>query len=1068
MRLQFQSVRDTVRDSPCFAKNFLGVSNLYCEAKPESSPLLSLRQRIVAFALAFFIAQFVGLFGSPDLGFAPREAHAAPWTGNIANGFAGGSGIESDPFQINTPEQLAYLAQEVKANNTAFNAAYYKLTADIDLGGTHNWTPIGVTYTFKGSFDGNNHVVDRMKITADATYISNNGIEIGLFGSVNGNIASLGIIKNLGVTNCSIEVTHSASNKNLWLGPLVGSLSTGTVTNSYATGSMTIYQTATGNSNNYQIGGLVGHTEGNVSISGSYANVPFSLTSASGRPIGDGLVGYMSSASARITDSYSTGSVFVSSSGTTIAGGLVGYCGGSVTRSYSTSSVSTENTSTSISYAGGLVGENQGTINDSFSEGLVKAGNTYATNYYAGGLVGHNNANASIITSYAWGGIDPSVQMAKRGGLVGYLALGSITSCDWRGDDAAGINAGLTAAIAQDDVTVDAAHLKRLDTAQFKRPANFLLQGWDFDTVWCYTNSDNGARPRLRAFTSASDIMEISDNKDILDVSLTLDGVAYKAVLQEDGRTWLMNLPAGTNLSALNPSISISDKATLSPQGPYDFSQNTVSVTVTAFDGTEKKYALMITAKGSDPTEDLKGRISSFAVRNIPVAPVDGDASFDLHIEWKARTDTETDDMRPPDEWPLPKPTVTWSITTPSGGGAWDVSIDVDPDNFFRARLIVDTKGNPPPANRERYYVSVHLQQVVEGQTVFDETYQRGFYTGEKFLTTVTLSPEAQGEIDRANAVLAQTDVEIVPGNHQTRIPQHLIDAIVDHLENNLVTYEDASARAAAIAAGTDTGLSTARPEVVSAFFARQAERRASGEEARAASGDIEIYILDDIEAIRMATRSPEPEKVPDCFDCVDKMSANIVLDLTLLSDDVQSKVIMLPMSYTVTIRSNDMAELYAGYPIDAMVANPENYLDEIFEILVLHKRIHEGDMLDWYTRLIRGVAQPYEAYDTGMLLVWSDVDEGSITLSLGYYVINYHGESFTVSDDSVGYIILPDGDRNDTLIDPLWLNKWSTDTGGGGGGGGGCTTGTAVLATITAFCAISLGRRSRRRNRRD
>ncbi|MBO7150116.1 MAG: hypothetical protein J6V82_00040, partial [Clostridia bacterium] len=67
------------------------------------------------------------------------------WTGGMSASFAGGCGTESAPFEIATPEQLAYLAYlvnkaeryslsgqvAVEGNDYTYASAYYKLTADL-------------------------------------------------------------------------------------------------------------------------------------------------------------------------------------------------------------------------------------------------------------------------------------------------------------------------------------------------------------------------------------------------------------------------------------------------------------------------------------------------------------------------------------------------------------------------------------------------------------------------------------------------------------------------------------------------------------------------------------------------------------------------------------------------------------------------------------------------------------------------------------------------------------------------------------------------------------------------
>ena len=67
------------------------------------------------------------------------------WDGSIATAFAGGTGTESDPYQIADGAQLAYLASEVN-NGRAYENSYFVLTADIDLN-NKDWTPIGNSFS---------------------------------------------------------------------------------------------------------------------------------------------------------------------------------------------------------------------------------------------------------------------------------------------------------------------------------------------------------------------------------------------------------------------------------------------------------------------------------------------------------------------------------------------------------------------------------------------------------------------------------------------------------------------------------------------------------------------------------------------------------------------------------------------------------------------------------------------------------------------------------------------------------------------------------------------------------
>ena len=88
-------------------------------------------------------------------------------------------------YTIDTPAELAGLAQLVNTSNTSFFNKTIMLDADIDLNDQY-WTPIGGTtsskYYFTGEFNGNGHTISNLKI--DGTKFSYNKVQMGLFGRV--------------------------------------------------------------------------------------------------------------------------------------------------------------------------------------------------------------------------------------------------------------------------------------------------------------------------------------------------------------------------------------------------------------------------------------------------------------------------------------------------------------------------------------------------------------------------------------------------------------------------------------------------------------------------------------------------------------------------------------------------------------------------------------------------------------------------------------------------------------------------------------------------------------------
>ena len=144
---------------------------------------------------------------------------AGVWDGSIAEGFAGGSGTETDPYLISDGSQLAYLAKQVNSGEH-YDQKYIKLTDDIDLG-DREWTPIGEGFVsgsqidnpFAGYFDGNGKVISNVKIT------HLNGHSLGLFGYVYRSV------ENLGVENMTVEITNAFDSTRIThIGGIVGFL----------------------------------------------------------------------------------------------------------------------------------------------------------------------------------------------------------------------------------------------------------------------------------------------------------------------------------------------------------------------------------------------------------------------------------------------------------------------------------------------------------------------------------------------------------------------------------------------------------------------------------------------------------------------------------------------------------------------------------------------------------------------------------------------------------------------------------------------------------------------------
>ena len=257
----------------------------------------------------------------------PTVALAADgaWDGSIATAFAGGTGTESDPYQIADGAQLAYLASEVNKGQPYENACFV-LTADIDLG-NHDWTPIGNSFSdalfggtdysvFAGNLDGKGHTVSNISIGTEGAPLESD--VFGLFGVTGGKLSNLNLD---GVTICG-----TAKNVSGYVIGLAGALSgsaSGPVENCHVVNlNMTVSTPDSGMAAAYWIGGLVGALDSQYidecSVSGR-------ITEKSGKGSIGGLIGELGRA-AKITYSHADVALDVKPDyyGGANVGGLIG------------------------------------------------------------------------------------------------------------------------------------------------------------------------------------------------------------------------------------------------------------------------------------------------------------------------------------------------------------------------------------------------------------------------------------------------------------------------------------------------------------------------------------------------------------------------------------------------------------------------------------------------------------------------------------------------------------------------------------------------------------------------
>ncbi|MBQ4641673.1 MAG: hypothetical protein IJB47_03570, partial [Oscillospiraceae bacterium] len=145
-------------------------------------------------------------------------------------------------YEIYNAGNLFWFAQKVNSGENTINA---KLMADIDLE-NRAWTPMGThddtnsakNCHFKGTFDGNYHIVKNLSVTVE------DNCEAGFFGRAEG-----ATIQNFGIVNARVE-----GKGGYRVGVIGGELHNCTVTNVFSAGEITLI------TDNAQKGGIAGES----------------------------------------------------------------------------------------------------------------------------------------------------------------------------------------------------------------------------------------------------------------------------------------------------------------------------------------------------------------------------------------------------------------------------------------------------------------------------------------------------------------------------------------------------------------------------------------------------------------------------------------------------------------------------------------------------------------------------------------------------------------------------------------------------------------------------------------
>ena len=378
--------------------------------------------------------------------------------GNISTSLSG-SGYINDPFIICNLDDIIEFR-----TNVSLRIGYYSLQNNIDLSETI-YLDAFIPENFYGHFDGNGFTISNLSIDG-SDYL-------GLFATFSGSVS------NLNIDN--INIISSGD----YLGGLCGRNYSGTISNCYATGSIS------GGSDSDYLGGLCGFNDGGT-ISNCYAT-----GSVSGYYYLGGLCGR--NYSGTISNCYATGSVS-GGNDSRYLGGLCGYNEhGTISNCYATGLVSGNGS------LGGLCGRNySGTISNCYATGSVLGGND---SRYLGGLCGYNDSG-TISNCYASGGVSGYRYL---GGLCGYNFFGPILNCyatgsvlggndsDYLGG-LCGFKSGTISNSFWDTQTSgmtdpeaglpDTDGIIGLTTAQMQTQSTFTDAGWDFVEESANGNAD--------------------------------------------------------------------------------------------------------------------------------------------------------------------------------------------------------------------------------------------------------------------------------------------------------------------------------------------------------------------------------------------------------------------------------------------------------------------------------------------------------------------------------------------------------------------------------------------------
>ena len=295
---------------------------------------------------------------------------------------------------VSTAKELKAFADAVNNDHTIgtssvkARSARVLQTADIDLTGIDDWTPIGnVTSSsnnyFKGSYNGNGYTISNLKIKSGEWYR-------GLFGVVIGESSSTPtVLTGIHLRNVDIEVSH---NSDISCGAIAGAVSDAVITFCSAQGEI---KTDMNQRADNHSGGITGDNRGTI----SYCRADVKVTASSdandtSRECNAGGIAGINTGTILACEASGSEVSAKASSAKTQAGGIAGKTSGGNYIASCASEVGKiiANSGGHEAYAGGVVGLQSGVLYSSYARGDATAEGASTINM-AGAIVGNNSSN---------------------------------------------------------------------------------------------------------------------------------------------------------------------------------------------------------------------------------------------------------------------------------------------------------------------------------------------------------------------------------------------------------------------------------------------------------------------------------------------------------------------------------------------------------------------------------------------------------------------------------------------------------------------------------------------------